>query len=65
MTSEAKKRAMKKWAEANRERLYQYRSEWAKDNDEYKDKFKNYMRDYRKNKKPFLDEFKRLSSILL
>lgn len=61
--TEAQKRAMKKWREANKEAYNSYRNEWIKNNPESKEKQREYDRKYKARKKDFLEEFKRLSSI--
>ena len=63
--SEAQKRASKKWRENNKEQFLTIVYAWRKNNPEYKEKQYGYIKKSRNRKAALLQEFKRLSAILL
>ena len=64
-TTEAQKRATKKWLQNNADKAREYNKKWREDNEEYRVKQIAYTSKYQKRKKSFLEECKRLCEILL
>jgi len=64
-TTEAQKRATKKWLQNNADKAREYNKKWREDNEEYRVKQIAYTIKYQKRKKSFLEECKRLCEILL
>lgn len=64
-TTEAQKRALKKWREKNPDKCNEYNRRWREDNEEYRIKQNGYSTKCQKRRRDFLRECRRLCEILL
>jgi hypothetical protein len=64
-TSEAQKRALKKWKEKNKDKANEYNKRWREGNEEYRIKQIAYTIKCQRRRRLFQQECKRLSEILI
>jgi len=64
-TSEAQKRAIKKWKEKNPDKMREYNRRWREDNEEYRIKQIAYTIKSQKRRRAFQQECRRLCEILI
>lgn len=64
-TSEAQKRASKKWLEKNKEKHKMYNKKWRADNEEYRIKQIAYTVKCQKRRRAFQQECRRLCEIMI
>ena len=64
-TTEAQKRALKKWREKNPDKMKEYNRKWREDNEEYRIKQIAYVIKSQKRRRVFLQECRRLCEITI
>jgi hypothetical protein len=65
MTTEAQKRALKRWKEKNPDKTREYNRRWREDNEEYRIKQIAYTIKSQKRRRAFQQEWRRLCEIAI